>query len=207
MKKNAEDTANKEIVLFALYELGGAQGPVQTEDVAHRVFQYPIGRQKYCWEKYQIYPDKERIARELRRFKNWKGVCYVKGHVNIGARDDRIDGWLLTSAGVEHVKQIEPRLRKAVGGEAGSISIYKADEVRKRIKESTCFKLFQIDASLTNAADHHFTDMLYCLPDASDEKIRAAFDALLGNAKAVEAEDLVAFLETARKRFKKLLGE
>ena len=91
MKKNAEDIINKEIILFALYELGGAQGPVHTEDVAHRVFQYPIGRQKYRWEKYKKYPDKERIARELRWLKNWKGICYVKGHVNIGARGDRID--------------------------------------------------------------------------------------------------------------------
>ena len=205
MKKNTEDVVNKEIILFALYELGGAQAPVHTEDVAHRVFQYPIGKQKYRWEKYEMYPDKERIARELRWLKNWKGVCYVKGHVNIGARGDRIDGWLLTSAGVEHVKHIEPRLRKAVEAKAGTHSVYKADEVRKRITDTACYKLYQEDPTLSNATDHHFTDMLYCLPDASSEKIRSAFDALLGNANAVEAKDMVAFLESASNRFKKLL--
>ena len=150
-------------------------------------------------------PDKERIARELRWLKNCKGVCYVKGHVNIGARGDRIDGWLLTSDGVEHVKQIEPRLRKAVEAEAGTHSVYKADEVQKRITESACYQLYQRDPSLSNATDHHFTDMLYCLPDASSEKIRSAFDGLLGNAKAVEAKDMIAFLEAARTRFNKLL--
>lgn len=205
MKKFPDDVVNKDIILFALYELGGARGPVHTEDVAHRVFQYPIGRQKYRWEKYEMYPDKERIARELRWLKKWKGESYVKGHVNIGARSDRIDGWMLTAAGVEHVKQMERRLRKAVEAEAGTHSVYKADEVRKRITETACFKLYQKDPALSNATDHHFTDMLYCLPDASSDKIRSAFDALLGNAKAVEAKDMVAFLEATRTRFHKLL--
>ena len=127
MKKSPDDIVNKDIILFALYELGGARSPVHTEDVAHRVFQYPIGRQKYRWEKYDMYPDKERIARELRWLKKWKGKSYVKGHVNIGARSDRIDGWMLTAAGVEQVKQMERRLRKAVEAEAGTHPGYKAD--------------------------------------------------------------------------------
>ncbi len=205
MKKSPDNIVNKDIILFALYELGGAQTPVHTEDVAHKVFQYPIGRQKYRWEKYDMYPDKERIARELRWLKKWKGESYVKGHVNIGARNDRIDGWMLTAAGVEHVKQMEGRLRKAVDAEAGTHSVYKVDEVRKRITETNCYKLYQKDPSLSNATDHNFTDMLYCLPDASSDKIRSAFDTLLGNAKAVEAEDIVAFLEATRTRFQKLL--
>ena len=205
MKKSPDDIVNKDIILFALYELGGARSPVHTEDVAHRVFQYPIGRQKYRWEKYDMYPDKERIARELRWLKKWKGKSYVKGHVNIGARSDRIDGWMLTAAGVEQVKQMERRLRKAVEAEAGTHSVYKADEVRKRITETACYKLYQKDPALSNATDHHFTDMLYCLPDASSDKIRSALDALLANAKAVEAEDMVAFLEATRTRFHKLL--
>lgn len=205
MSKSPDDVVNKDIILFALYELGGARSPVHTEDVAHRVFQYPIGRQKYRWEKYAMYPDKERVSRELRRLKKWKGESYVKGHVNIGARNDRIDGWILTAAGVEYVKQMERRLRKAVETEAGTYSVYKAGEVRKRITETASFKLYQKDPALSNATDHHFTDMLFCMPDASADKIRSAFDALLGNAKAVEAEDMVTFLEATRTRFHKLL--
>ena len=87
-----------------------------------------------------MYPDKERIARELRWFKKWKGKSYVKGHVNIGARSDRIDGWMLTAAGVEHVKQMERQLRKAVEADAGPHSVYKTDEVRKRIRGAACYR-------------------------------------------------------------------
>ena len=205
MSKREEDIVNKDIILFALYELGGAREPIHTEDVAYQVFQYPIGRQRYRWEKYEMYPDKERIARELRWLKKWQGQCYVKGHVNIGARSDRVDGWMLTPAGVERVKEIEKKLRKALEAEAGTHSVYEAEQVRKRITESACYKLYHKDPSLANANDHDFTDMLYCLPDASTDKICAAFDALRSSAKAVDADDMVAFLEAAGERFRKLL--
>lgn len=204
MSKSTKDIINKDLILFALYEKGGARVPVHTEDVAFQLFQYPIGRQRYRWEKYE-YPDKERIARELRWLKNWKGQSYVKGHVNIGARNDRIDGWMLTVAGVEHVKAMEKELRIAAEVEAGTHSVYESGQVHKRISETTCYKIYQKDPSMANAKDHDFTDMLYCLPDASTEKIQSAFDLLLGSVKAVDAQDLVTFLEAAGARFCKLL--
>ena len=154
---------------------------------------------------YEMYPDKERIARELRRLKKWNGQCYVMGHVNIGARSDRIDGWMLTPAGVERIKGIEKKLRKALDAEGGTHSVYDAEQVRKRITESACYKLYEKDPSLNNATDHSFTDMLYSLPDASTDKIRSAFDGLLSSAKAVDADDLVVFLVAAGERFRKLL--
>jgi len=201
------DTSNKDIVLFALYELGGAAIAVHTEDVANKVFQYPLGRQRYQWEKYAKYPDKERVARELRRLKQWRGTSYVKGHVNIGARNDRIDGWLLTPEGVERVKAMDIRIRGALEADAGTYSVYKAEDIRRRIEDTACYRLYQKHKSLRKAEDIDFTDMLYCLPDSSTDKIRAAFDMLLGKAKVVEADDLVTFLEAVGARFAKLLGE
>jgi hypothetical protein len=114
---------------------------------------------------------------------------------------------MLTPAGVERIKTIEKELRMALEAEGGTHSVYEAEEVRKRIAGSRCYKLYQKDASLESASDYDFTDMLYCLPDASAEKIRSAFDGLLGNAKAVDADDLAAFLEAARVRFRKLLEQ
>jgi hypothetical protein len=50
---------NIDLVLFALYKCGGAEHLVHTEDVADRVFKYPLGKHRYRWERY-LYPDKER---------------------------------------------------------------------------------------------------------------------------------------------------
>lgn len=197
----ADETMNKDIVLFALYELGGATLAIHTEDIAHRVFQYPIGRQRYRWERYDSYPDKERVARELRRLKKWKGTAFVKGHVNIGAKKDRIDGWMLTAAGVERVKSKEMQLAASVKRAMGTHSVYDAEDLRRRIVGSDCYKIYLRNPSLEEAQEHNLTDMLYCLPDAPKEKVQSAFDQLVANAKAVEAADLLDFLGAVRRRF------
>ncbi len=202
---SVQEPPNRDIVLFALYELGGANRPIHTEDVAHRVFQYPIGRQRYRWERYAMHPDKERVARELRRLKNARGSVFVKGHVNIGAKKDRIDGWMLTSEGVDRVKSMENQLAAAVGAAAGSHSIYKAEDLQRRVTSTECYKIYLSDPSLSQANDHDLTDMLYCLPDATTKKIRSVFDELLADAKAVGAAEVLAFLEAARSRFHHLL--
>ena len=198
---SAEMITNKDLVLFALYEVGGAEGPVHTEDVAAQVFRYPLGKQRYRWERYADYPDKERVARELRRLKRTKGISFVKGHVNIGAKKDRADGWMLTSAGVDHIKAIEKRILTSLGEATGTHSKYEEDAFRRRIISTSCYKIYLTDPTMQGATDHVFTDMLYCLPDAPKERVRSAYDQMLAHAKAVGAIDLIEFLEATRRRF------
>lgn len=199
---NTGEITNKDLVLFALYELGGAERLVHTEDVAVEVFRYPLGQQWYQWERYAEYPDKERVARELRRLKNTKGNALVKGHVNIGAKKDRLDGWKLTAAGVDRIRSIEKQIMAALGREEVTHSKYKIDKLRSRITATSCYKLYLLDSTLKEANDHDFTDMLYCFPDASNQRVRDAYDKLLANAKALSATDLIDFLEATRYRFR-----
>ncbi len=191
---------NIDLVLFALYKCGGAEHLVHTEDVADRVFKYPLGKHRFRWERY-LYPDKERVARELRRLKDMKGMKYVKGHVNIGSKKDRRDGWMLTEVGVDRVREIEPHMGKALQKPSGEHHRYTEDNLRHRITSTTCHKIYLKDPEMKEAQEFHFTNMLYCLPDAPKEKVTGAFDKLIANAKATGAGDLIEFLETARIRF------
>jgi hypothetical protein len=199
---NTETFNNKDLVLYALYKLGGAERLVHTEDIAVEVFRYPEGQQFYQWERYAQYPDKERVARELRRFKNAKGTALVKGHVNVGSKKDRLDGWMLTAAGVDRIRAIEKEIVVALGLSVGTYSKYKQDKFRRRITRTSCYKTYLKDPKLEKAEDHDFTDMLYCLPDAPSERVRKAYDQLLANAKALGVKDLIEFLEAARDRFR-----
>ena len=199
--------SNKDLVLFALYRLGGAERTVHTEDIAAEVFRHPLGRQTYSWERYTQYPDKERVARELRRLKKSKEAPMVEGHVNVGAKSDRIDGWRLTSAGVERVKAIEARVLGAAELSGPYPHRYSVHSLRGRISSSSCYRMYLTDAELRQAVDHDFTDMLYCLPDAPDSAVRTAHERLMANARAVNATDLVVFLEAARRRFSRFFRE
>lgn len=203
---NTQAITNKDLVLFALFEVGGAERYVNTEHVAEKVFGYPLGRQRYRWEHYD-YPDKERVARELRRLKRAKGKPFVKGHVNIGSQKDRLDGWMLTAAGVDRIKSIENHVVTIVGKATGTHPKYAEEALRRRITGTSCYKIYLNDPIMREAKDHIFTDMLYCLPDAPSEKVRSAYDQILANAKAVGATDLIEFLEAARKRFESFFSE
>ena len=198
---NAGAITNKDLVLFALYEVGGAERPVHTEDVAAQVFRYPLGKQRYRWERYEKYPDKERVTRELRRLKNMKGTSFVKGHANIGSKKARLDGWMLTVAGVDRVKAIEKQVVATLRAAAGTHSKYNEEAFRRRIVSTSCYKIYLKDPTMRGAKDHVFTDMLYCLPDAPNVRVRAAYDQILANAKAVGATDLIEFLKATRRRF------
>lgn len=205
--KDASSVTNKDFVLYALYEMGGAEKAVHTEDVAAQVFKYPLGKQVYRWERYEQYPDKERVARELRRLKNMRGVPFVKGHVNIGAKRDRLDGWILTPAGMDRIIEIKELVIRAIGGKPGTYSKYEVDALWRRIANTACFKAYSQDSTLKDTKDHVFTDMLYCLPDSPSEILQRSYDKLLTSAKAIGAADLISFLEAARRRFVHLLAD
>lgn len=183
--------SNRDLVLFALFVCGGAEQPVFTEDVAARVFRYPLGQQRFRWERHN-YPDKEKVALELHRIENEKGITIVKGTVNIGAENDIKDGWVLTETGADSIKRIKLRLKK----------VLDSTGVRQRITSSECYKIYSADRTMVPANRHHFTDMLYRRSDASKASIDAAFDKLLENAKDIDATDLIEFLVIARVRFK-----
>ena len=96
-------------------------------------------------------------------------------------------------------------LEKDIKKEASTHSVYKTDEIRRIITDTTCYKMYINDSSLSKAKDHVFTDMLYCLPDAPPEKVRTALDKLMANAKAVEDSEIIDFLYVVRERFIHLL--
>lgn len=197
---------NIDLVLFALYEVGGAKKYVNTEDVAAKAFGYPVGRQRYRWERYD-YPDKARVARELYRLKRAKETPFVKGHLNIGSKKDRLDGWMLTASGVDRIKAIENHAASIVGKATGTHSKYEEDALRRRITTTPCYKIYLKDPVMREARDYVFTDMLYCLPDTPNDKVCDAYDHLLASAKAVSARDIIEFLEAARRRFKSFFGK
>lgn len=200
------DLNNKDLVLHALYEAGGAVRHVSTEHVAGKVFEYPLGRQRYRWEHFEQYPDKERVARELRRMKNAAGIILVEGHVNVGSRKDRRDGWRLTPAGIERVKRLQETFDQHIRGGTGEAFVYNVENLRRRLIGSACYRAYSVDPELRNVSDIEFTDLLYLLPDSPDAKIRTTFEQLMGEAKAGSADDLVQFLSAVGRRFANFLA-
>lgn len=113
--------ANHEIVTIAVYMLGGASKPVDTEDIAKKANELAPGR--FIWRKYTDQIDKELIRVFLSDAKKEKNGALLSGAGN--------DGWLLTQGGNAFAKaNID-----SVGGRSGAHYRITAQERRWRQTE------------------------------------------------------------------------
>ena len=84
--------SNTDLVLVVLADLGGADRPIDVEDVAEAAWKAVPAR--FSWPRHQQYPDLDAVDVTLRAAKKNEGL--VSG--------TKKDGWMLTPAGVSRVE-------------------------------------------------------------------------------------------------------
>jgi hypothetical protein len=96
----SKDLSNHEIVVLALYALGGEGGPVSTEDVAVKANEIAPGR--FAWKKYPEQINLEHVRVFLTDAKKEKNGRLVGG--------GNATGWVLSDRGLELAKRRAPLL-------------------------------------------------------------------------------------------------
>ncbi len=91
--------SNTDLVLVALFDLGGGERAVDVEDIAEAAWKAVPAR--FSWPRHQQYPDLDAVDVTLRAAKKNSGLV-------AGAKTT---GWMLTLAGSEHVQRCEPAVR------------------------------------------------------------------------------------------------
>jgi hypothetical protein len=92
---------NQGIVVLAVYAVGGADGYVDTEDVAVQAAKIAPGR--FSWRKY-----KDQINIDTVRKRLWDAAKNKDGPLLLGSEKE---GWLLTEAGLEFSKANAERVK------------------------------------------------------------------------------------------------
>jgi hypothetical protein len=82
-----KELSNIDIALFALYRRGGAQHPIETEDVALECWR--LAPEKFSWKKYPQYPESEPARSALFDAAKPKYGKLVRGR-------NKRTGWMLT---------------------------------------------------------------------------------------------------------------
>ena len=95
--------SNWKIAVYALYEVGGALAPQDTEDVANECFM--LAAHRFSWKKYP-YPNLDTIKQALADARRPR-----KGHLVSGGERD---GWILTPDGVSIAKCLAAQAPKAL---------------------------------------------------------------------------------------------
>lgn len=94
--------SNTDLVLVALFDLGGGERAIDAEDVAEAAWKAVPAR--FSWPKHQQYPDLDAVDVTLRAAKKNSGLV-------AGAKTT---GWMLTLAGSERVQQCEDAVREYI---------------------------------------------------------------------------------------------
>src|SRR5208283_3350016 len=92
-RKEMAELSDKDIVLYALYILGGWQKRVHTEDIALKC--YELAPSKFSWTKYPQYPDITPTRFTLETAKKLDSGELVKGQSERKRSARNIGGWIL----------------------------------------------------------------------------------------------------------------
>jgi len=193
------------IAVYALSLLGGAHRKVHTEDIAQKCLE--IAPDRFKWEGYN-YPEKELVRKALFHASESRNGALVSGRTGMEQRGKSRDGWQLTPAGAEWIRNNETLFKSNAKHEPTTETIPKreAERLLKKLRADAAYQAFEKTGDATSVSRYMFTDLLNCSPDASPETIRTKFRRLLSNAELIGDEDVLRFLNLCEQKFSTLMA-
>lgn len=139
---NTPHLTTMDIVVYALYRLGGWEKRVHTEDVALECFK--IAPSRFSWVKYTQYPDltPTRYALEdLKKSRSTLGAL-VQGESERKSASGT-GGWRLTALGMAWVKTNQDRVERALQVNIAPTERLQGEKKLKTLIKSPAFAKFQ----------------------------------------------------------------
>ena len=162
-----------EAVTLAVFVIGGADSPVDTEDVAVHVAEIAPGM--FSWRKYPDFIDKEIVRVAL-------SDARLKKHWVVGSHDK--GGWLLTPTGQEWARDNEKALNEFTDLSFSDRDSRQLMRERSRLLISEAFEQVSAGAHISeispDAADAFFRINVYVDGQARERKI-TRIENLFGN--------------------------
>lgn len=195
---------NMHIAVYALSLLGGTYKKVHTEDIAIRCKE--IAPNRFRWQLHD-YPDKELVRKALVHASESKNGSLVAGRSGMEQRGKSRDGWQITPAGAEWLRNNESLFENSLRRSSGAtIPKREAQRFLKTIRSEPAFQLYLSKRNLADVSRYMFTDLLNCSPDAPQETVKAKFDRLHSIAELVNDRQVLEFLAACKTQFDSLLS-
>jgi hypothetical protein len=190
---------NKELVVYALYVLGGESRSIHTEDIAIKCFElYPSA---FSWVKYPQYPDKDIVRVALTDARKAEHGALVVGRTGKrrtsavkGEHASVDDGWKLTSEGLSWVRTNAEALESFAGHETVKTHRQRLLKQLQRVRDHSLFADFTACPSTFNPSIGNIADLLRCRVDAEPEIWQARFDKIRSQSDAAGQRDVAEFI-------------
>lgn len=191
-----------DVILYALYVLGGTTQKVHTEDIASKCFK--LLPSQFSWIKYANYPSLEAVRRPLIQVRSNEGGTLVLGRHGRTKEDQVAEGWIFTPQGIKWIEQNKERIARQLDSPLDRPK--KRTDVDKKIyeiKNSSAFKKFLKDKNCSNVFKYEFTNFLNASIDTPSPILRDRLVKI--RAIAYNQEEIIEFLNLAEKKFADLL--
>jgi len=189
----------KEIVLFALYSLGGWEKRIHTEDVALKCFE--LAPNKFSWIKFPKYPDPAPARFALEAAKKADEGRLVKGESEKKKSISNIGGWMLTPRGVSWVKKNRKKIEHVLSLETSpSGDRLQSDRKIKELTSSTAFQKFLKFGNDAKISLPEFAESLICTVNTSRNILLDKIEQLRSIAENLNRNDVVKYTEFIQKR-------
>jgi len=197
--------SDMDIVLYALYLLGGWQKRIHTEDIALKC--YEIAPSKFSWVKYPQYPDLSPARFSLEAAKKTKYGALVKGGSERKRIVKSIGGWMLTAEGIKWIKINKPRIERYINKQRPTGDRLAAERKLKELFKSTAFNKFMESGEEAEISHAEFADSLVCTVNTRPDVLNARLEQFHSIAEELGEELVKNYVNFCLKKFAPLLGK
>ncbi len=220
MGEKSDKLSNKDIVIYALYLLGGRQKRVHTEDVALKCYQFAPS--KFSWVKYPQHPDLASARFMLEAAKKPKNGALVIGEterkrpkkprsfkelLSPDQKNKKIGGWMLTGSGIQWIEANKDRIEKYLGEHKPIGDRLHSDRKLKELFRSEAFRKFSNNREQAEISHAEFAESLVCTVNTGTEVLNDRLTQLYSTGKNLKREEVKNYVNFCRKKFASLLGE
>jgi len=188
---------DKDIVIYALYVLGGYQRRVHTEDIALKC--YEIAPARFSWTKYPQYPDIQPVRFALEKCKP----------LIIGSSERKsptpITGWRFTSDGIQWMKVHLSRIEKQLGKKQPPTERLVDNRRMKVLIKSQAFKKYLVEGENAEISHAEFAESLVCTVNTKPAILSERIEQLHSTADLLNQDKVKQYLNFYRKFFAKQL--
>jgi len=195
-----------DIVLYALYQLGGWQERVHTEDIALRCFQ--LAPSKFSWVKYKQYPDLMTAWYALGSAKKspYGNLVIGGSERKRGSGKDKFGGWRLSEKGLEWIKDNKQRIEEALQGGMSPDDRLIEDRRLKTLIRSRAYNKFIAQGEKTEISHADFAESLVCTVNTKPEILQERLEQLYSAAGVLKQSEVQRYLDYCRKYFHKQIA-
>lgn len=204
-ERKIDKLSDKDIVLYALYLLGGWEKRVHTEDIALRC--YALVPSKFSWVKYPKYPDVAPARFALEAAKKLKYGALVKGESERKRVIKSIGGWMLTAEGIQWIKINRARIEQYLGTQIPTGNRLIAERKLNELLGSVAFRKFRAHGEQAEISHADFAESLVCTINTRAEILKDRLEQLCSIAEELRREEVKNYVNFCRKKFALILEE